>query len=122
MWFVLAAVWSIFVMVVVGYLTWRLVPSRSVMAPAPAPEPAPRDALASRMRERVVVTCKDGASFVGLLYESDARSLVLRDAAAVGAGENRTDLPLDGELVLLLADVSYLQRAWVEGGGAWLSS
>lgn len=113
-WFVLAAVWSVFVMALIGFLVWRLV--------RPAPVATPRDALASRMRERVVVTCKDGSSFVGLLFESDARSLVLRDASAVGAGENRTDLPLDGELVLLLADVSYLQRAWVEGGGAWLSS
>ena len=105
-------------MVLACSAAWRLVRPTPVVAP----DPAPRDALSSRMRERVVVTCKDGASFVGLLFESDARSLVLRDASAVGAGENRTDLPLDGELVLLLADVSYLQRAWVEGGGAWLSS
>jgi len=57
-----------------------------------------------------VVTTKSGESFDGILYSADRSALVLRQAAAVGAGENKTDLPLDGELILLLADVAWLQR------------
>lgn len=66
--------------------------------------------LSSRFRERVLVTTKSGDSFDGILYSADRHAIVLRQAAAVGAGENRTDLPLDGELILLLPDVAWLQR------------
>lgn len=66
--------------------------------------------LRSRFREQIVVTSKSGDSFAGILFASDRRALVLRQAVAVGAGENRTDLPLDGELILLLADVAFIQR------------
>lgn len=66
--------------------------------------------LSSRFRERVVVTTKSGDAFDGILYSADKSALVLRQAAAVGAGENKTNLPLDGELIVLLADVAWLQR------------
>ncbi len=66
--------------------------------------------LSSRFRERVLVTTKAGATFDGILYSTDRFALVLRQASAVGEGENQTDLPLDGELILLLADVAWLQR------------
>lgn len=66
--------------------------------------------LSSRFRERVVVTTKSGEAFDGILYSADKSALVLRQAAAVGAGENKTNLPLDGELIVLLADVAWLQR------------
>lgn len=66
--------------------------------------------LSSRFRERVVVTTKAGESFDGVLYSADNKALVLRQTAAVGAGENKTDLPLDGELIVLLADVAFIQR------------
>lgn len=66
--------------------------------------------LSSRFRERVVVTTKSGESFDGILCSADDKALVLRQAEAVGAGENKTNLPLDGELILLLADVAWLQR------------
>lgn len=66
--------------------------------------------LSSRFRERVVVTTKSGESFDGVLYSADDKALVLRQAEVVGAGENKTNLPLDGELILLLADVAWLQR------------
>lgn len=66
--------------------------------------------LRSRVREQIVATTKSGDSFAGILYASDRHSLVLRQAVAVGAGENRTDLPLDGELILLLADIAFIQR------------
>lgn len=57
-----------------------------------------------------MVTTKQGDTFDGVLYSLDRTALVLRQAAAVGAGENKTDLPLDGELIVLLADVDYIQR------------
>lgn len=66
--------------------------------------------LTSRFRERVLVTTKGGATFDGILFSADKHALVLRHASAVGEGENKTDLPLDGELILLLADVAWLQR------------
>lgn len=66
--------------------------------------------LRARLREQFIVTTKDGAAFTGLLYSEDDKALVLRSASAVGAGENQADLPLDGEIIVLLADVAYLQR------------
>ena len=66
--------------------------------------------LSSRLRERVVVTTKTGQAFAGVLFSHDGKALVLREAQAVGAGEHHTDLPLDGELIVLLPDVAYIQR------------
>ena len=66
--------------------------------------------LTSRFRERVVVTTKIGDTFDGVLYSADNKALVLRHAAAVGASDDKSDLPLDGELILLLADVAFIQR------------
>lgn len=66
--------------------------------------------LTSRFRESVLVTTKTGETFSGVLYSADDKALVLRGAAAVAAGEKKTDLPLDGELIVLLADVAYIQR------------
>ena len=66
--------------------------------------------LQDRICSRVVVTLKTGDSFSGVLFEADGGALVLRDSVAVGVGENRTDLPLDGELLVLLADVAFMQK------------
>lgn len=66
--------------------------------------------LKNRWRERIVVTLKSGESFMGVLWSNDSKALVIRQAAAVGAGENRSDLPLDGEVIVLMNDVAYLQR------------
>lgn len=66
--------------------------------------------IASRVRERVIVTLKTGESFGGVLFSHDSKALVLRETHALGAGERSTDLPLDGELILLLPDVAYIQR------------
>ena len=56
------------------------------------------------------MTTKDGGGFSGVLYSHDDKALVLRDAEAIGAGENKSNLPLDGEIIVLLSDVAYLQR------------
>lgn len=66
--------------------------------------------ISSRMRERVIVTLKTGESFAGVLFSHDDKALVLRETDALGAGENRADLRLDGELIVLLPDVSFIQR------------
>jgi small nuclear ribonucleoprotein (snRNP)-like protein len=66
--------------------------------------------LSSRLRERVIVTTKTGHAFAGVLFCIDKSALVLREAQAIGAGENQTDLPLDGEQIVLLDNVDYLQR------------
>lgn len=63
-----------------------------------------------RICQRVIVTTKTGDSFSGVLFEADGGALVLRDSSAIGAGENHADLPLDGELLILLADVAFIQR------------
>jgi hypothetical protein len=57
-----------------------------------------------------MVTTKTGETFDGILYSADDKALVLRQAAAVGAGENKADLPLDGEIIVLLPDVAWIQR------------
>ena len=66
--------------------------------------------LRSRIRDRVIVTTQDGAAFAGILFEIDDKALVLREAEAIGAGENKANLPLDGEILVLLFDVAYIQR------------
>ena len=66
--------------------------------------------ITSRLRDRVVVTLKTGESFAGILFSHDDKALVLRETEALGAGERQTNLPLDGELLILLANVAYIQK------------
>jgi small nuclear ribonucleoprotein (snRNP)-like protein len=66
--------------------------------------------IASRLRDLVLVTLKSGESFSGVLYSFDKTALVLRAAEAIGQGERKTNLPLDGELLVLLENVAYIQR------------
>jgi small nuclear ribonucleoprotein (snRNP)-like protein len=66
--------------------------------------------LRSRLRDTFIVTTKDGAAFVGLLYSQDDKVLVLRNAEAIAAADDKSNVPLDGELLVMVADVAYLQR------------
>ena len=66
--------------------------------------------LRSRLREKVIVTTKDGASFSGVLYSADNKALVLRAAEALGAASDQTNVPMDGEVIVLLADVAFIQK------------
>lgn len=66
--------------------------------------------LRSRLRSQVFVTMHDGSSFGGVLWEADDKALVLRNAQALSAGPDSTNLPLDGEVVLLMFDVAFIQR------------
>lgn len=65
--------------------------------------------LEERLRRRVIVTLRDGAAFGGVLFDADARAWVLRDAAAIGVGEHRSNLVVDGELVVLVDRIAYVQ-------------
>ena len=65
--------------------------------------------LRSRQRRRVLVTCKSGAVFDGVLFDVDSSAFVLRSCMAVGSGQQQP-VPVDGELLLLLADVDFIQK------------
>lgn len=80
-----------------------------LVGPRPAP-PLPSNPVGNRVRNRVVVTLKSGDAFTGILWEADDRAWVLRGAEAVGEGENHTDLPVDGEIILMTADIAYAQK------------
>jgi small nuclear ribonucleoprotein (snRNP)-like protein len=82
-------------LVALAYVTWR----RSTVA----------GLLAERARRHVIVTLKTGAAFRGVLYATDREALVLRDAQALAYGAQRTNVPVEGEALLLRSDVDYLQ-------------
>lgn len=56
---------------------------------------------------RLVVTTKTGEAFEGLLVGSDDRSVVLRQAVALG--DDGARLPVDGELLIPRSELSYMQ-------------
>lgn len=66
--------------------------------------------LRSRLRERFMVTKKNGGAFAGVLYSLDDKALVLRDVEAVAAADDGSNVPLDDEIIVLLADVDFMQR------------
>lgn len=61
--------------------------------------------LRARAKRTVVVTLKSGATFRGVLFESDANVLVLKGTEALGD----TVVPVDGELIVYRDDVDYIQ-------------
>lgn len=70
-----------------------------------------RDALVrNRLRSRVLVTLKSGATFDGVLFSADRRVWVLRSAQAIGAGDNGSTVPVDGEVLLFVTDIEYVQK------------
>ena len=72
-----------------------------------------RDKLVKRaLRERFVATLHDGQTFDGLLVDADEKTFRFANAFAID-GKNRA--PVDGELFLPRAEVSYLQKP---GGSA----
>ncbi len=66
--------------------------------------------LETRQRTRVLVTTHGDVTFAGVLWESDDRALVLRNAEVVSADPGAVNVPLDGEVIVLLLDVAYIQR------------
>lgn len=74
------------------------------------PRPVSKSVLGDRMRSRVIVTLKSGASFDGVLFSADDRVWVLRDVAALGAGDRGSNVPVDGEVLVMVADIEYCQK------------
>jgi small nuclear ribonucleoprotein (snRNP)-like protein len=66
--------------------------------------------LQERISERVVVTLKTGEAFGGVLWDADDRLWILRNTTALGAGKDGAALPLDGEVIVLTADILHAQR------------
>jgi small nuclear ribonucleoprotein (snRNP)-like protein len=62
------------------------------------------------LRHRVIVTLKSGAAFGGVLYEADSEAIVLKEASVLEAsGTDRHPVPADGSIVVLRAEIDYLQ-------------
>lgn len=68
-----------------------------------------RSSLKTLERRRAIVTVKTGEAFAGVLYAVDRESLRLRNAELVAVTDKRAHLPVDGEVLILRADVAYLQ-------------
>lgn len=65
--------------------------------------------IKKRLHYRVLVTLKSGAAFDGVLWETDRQAMVLRDAQLLPGGQ-QSPVPVDGELLVLWADVDFMQR------------
>lgn len=66
--------------------------------------------LRQRVRRKVVVTTKSGASWRGVLVEADRACVVLRGTEYVGGSDGQaTVVPVDGELLILRPDIDYMQ-------------
>ena len=65
--------------------------------------------LRERLRRRVILTTKAGETFAGVLYAADSEAVVLRQAEALGVGERGSNLVVDGEVLILRVDVSFIQ-------------
>lgn len=65
--------------------------------------------LHARAKRTVVVTLITGETFTGVLYSSDRDCLILRNAEAIGFGNDPRNVPVQGEAVLLRSNVAYLQ-------------
>jgi small nuclear ribonucleoprotein (snRNP)-like protein len=62
----------------------------------------------NRIRAKVLVTTKTGAAFEGVLWDFDRVALVLRNTVQLQAGASPA-VPVDGELVVFVADVAHMQ-------------
>lgn len=68
-----------------------------------------RDRIVAQMRrDRISITTHKGLTIEGVLLEADEKSLLLTDAAEVGAGGEKT--PADGQVVIPRCDVAYIQK------------
>lgn len=65
--------------------------------------------IRQRLRHRCLVTLKDGSAFAGVLYLADSEAIVLRDASQLDAGPKREPVGVDGELLILRPDISFIQ-------------
>ena len=66
--------------------------------------------LRGLLRERFVVTLRNGAAFDGLLMDADDKTIRLADASGID-GRNR--VKVDGEMFLPRTEVVYMQKPQV---------
>lgn len=71
-------------------------------------EPTRPSVLDERLLEYVVVTTKTGTTFGGVLYVEDKGAVVLAKAEHFMPDGSKTSA--DGEIIILRADVDYIQR------------
>lgn len=64
--------------------------------------------LRSRARRRAIVTLKTGEAFDGTVTDADRQSVVLHGATYHEPIPDGGGTKVDGEVVVLLADVAYL--------------
>lgn len=65
--------------------------------------------IRQHLRRKVLATLKTGEAFGGVLFDADREAVVIRNCELLEAGTDRTAVPVDGELVILRADLAYLQ-------------
>ncbi len=65
--------------------------------------------LRSRLRQNVLVTCKSHDAFQGVFYEGDNQAIVLTSASQVDPQSEQKYIPANGEIVILVADIAYIQ-------------
>ena len=68
-----------------------------------------RSLLRLYLRQRCLVTLKDGSAFAGVLYLVHPEGIVLREASQLDAGPKREPVGVDGELLILRPDLAYIQ-------------
>jgi len=64
--------------------------------------------LSGQVRRKIIVTLKSGATFQGVLSEADRYAIVLQSTESLNPDGSR--LSVDGEFIILRADVGYIQR------------
>lgn len=64
--------------------------------------------VSDRIRTKVLVSLKSGEAFEGVLWDHDRQALVIRSASMVGVAGD-PPVAVDGEIVVLLVDVAYIQ-------------
>lgn len=65
--------------------------------------------IRQRLRRRVIVTLKDGSAFSGVLFEADSEAVIVRETEMLEVGPKREPVAVDGEVLVLRADIAYLQ-------------
>jgi hypothetical protein len=62
-----------------------------------------------RLKRRVLVSCKSGDAFRGIYVDDDKRAIVLVDAEHIQPATDKQFIPADGEIVILVAEIAYMQ-------------
>lgn len=66
--------------------------------------------IRQHLRRVVILTLKSGVAFRGILFQVDREAVVLRDCTLLeDSGTDRIPAIVDGELVVLRADIAYMQ-------------